>query len=301
MPQVRFTRYGSSNAAPRPAPARPVLSPPTALLAPIVPNELVATPSVRKAYFVGQIIDPTHPELMYRPGIVYREEIPERWNRNPLASRGAVTGVIAAVPDPAILPPSSAEQQQLIAQQRRVMELLSAANADLDRRIGAKVETSAAPSTAAVTATPPNANESGIGRAPNEAAATLRPTSARPAPAVSAPSRVDLSRALVPNADGAIELSPEILDEVDRSEPNPFVKRYQAQTIYRDIVIEVTGTSPGPRPTASVSGRLVNVGDVWEGFVIAAITRDAVYLQKDVFLLQIPLARQRGVTLRLPQ
>lgn len=311
MPPIRFTRYGAPNPAQRPAPTpvKPAPSTPAAVAAnlpapAIIANELVTTPSVRKAYFVGQIIDPAHPELMYRPGVVYREEIPERWNRNPAANRGAVMGVIAAVPDSALLPPSSPEQQQMIAQQRRVMELLAGTNADLNRQLAdakASLASGVSHAAEAPTATPTNsqAPESPTGPLISSPAARTPPGAASAATAARGP--VDLSRALVPNADGAIELSPEILDEVDRSEPNPFVKRYQAQTTYREVLVEVTGTSPGPRPTASVNGRLVNIGDSWEGFVVAAITRDAVYLQKDVFLLQIPLARQRGVTVRLPQ
>lgn len=116
-----------------------------------------------------------------------------------------------------------------------------------------------------------------------------------------APTPPDLSRALVPNADHAIELSPEILDAIDRSEPNPFVKRFQSQTTFRNILVKVSGTSLGPRPTASVNDRLLNVGDIWEGFTVAAIARDAVFLRKDGFLLQIPVARPKGVTIRLPQ
>lgn len=280
LPKVRLTHRGApssppSPVAPAPAPAGAAIS-----------NELVATPSVRKAYYVGQLIDPAHPELMYRPGIVYREETPERWNRNPVANRGAVTGVVSALPDPEILPLASAEQQQLITQQQKVLQLL--ADSNRTREAAGEQRPAAGPEPASF--------------APSDSTDVARSTQggAAVAPAINQ-SPLNLSRALVPNADGAIELSPEILDEVDRSEPNPFVKRHQAHTQYREIIVAVTGTAPGPRPTASVNGRLLNVGDPWEGFVVAAITRDAVYLQRDVFLLQIPFAREHGITIRLPQ
>ena len=268
-------------------------------------NEQVATPSVRKAYYVGQIIDPAHPELMYRPGIVIREEVPERWNRNPSATRGIATGVIAAVPDPAVLPPGSPEMEQMIVQQRKVMQLLSDRNDDLAHELAdAKSANNATvPGAApAATTTPPQpvVGDTAAGSPSGPGVPALPAT--MPAPSIfTAKGRLDLTRALVPNADGMIELSAEILDEVDRSEPNPFVKRYQSQTTFREIVINVSGTSLGPRPTASVNGRLLNIGDAWEGFTVAAITRDAVYFQKDVFLLQIPLARTSGVAVRVPQ
>jgi hypothetical protein len=286
LPKIRLSRYGAATAAavaPLPAPAIGSGIP--------VPNEFVATPGVRKAYYVGPMIDPAHPELMYRPGIVYRQEVPERWNRNPTAWRGAVSGVIAAVPDPAILPPASAEMEQLVAQQRRVMQLLSESNVDLRRRVEAvNPETEKpAPESAASTVT----KQGAVPPAGPVTALTTTLPAAR--------ASVDLSRALVPNADGAIELSAEILDPVDRSEPNPFVKRYQSQTTFRDLLVTVTGTSLGPRPTASVNGRLLNIGDAWEGFTVAAIARDAVSFQKEVYLLQIPLARASGVTVRLLQ
>ena len=270
-----------------------------------IPNEPITTPGIRKAYFVGQIIDPTHPELMYRPGIVYREELPERWNRNPTASRGAATGVIATVPDPAILPPSSPEMEQMIVQQRKVLQLLSDRNDDLARELAdVKSENTAAlPAPPPATTTALLSPVAGDNAAPAPSGPVLPPLPATmPAPsAFTVKGRLDLTRALVPNADGMIELSAEILDEVDRSEPNPFVKRYQSQTTFREIVITVSGASLGPRPTASVNGRLLNVGDAWEGFTVAAITRDAVYFQKEIFLLQIPLARTSGVTVRVPQ
>lgn len=280
LPPVRFTRYG---APPRAAVVPAAINPP-GQHSPAAPAP-ITTPSIRKAYYVGPIIDPAHPELLYRPGIVYREELPERWNQNAQGVRGAVTGTISSAPDPAILPPSSPEQQQLIAQQQRVMQLLAESNSDLTREVAdlrdGKVEqTPAAPLAEIAEKTPE------VAKVPKSI-----PT---------AEAALDLSRALVPNADGAIELSPEILDEVDRTEPNPFVKRYQPQATYRQMTVEVTGTSSGPRPTASINGRLVNVGDAWESFVVAAITRDAVYLRKDAFLLQIPIARQRAVTLRMP-
>lgn len=284
MPDIRFTRYGAP--APQPAGKSPPAPPPQVSQGIPIANEWVATPSVRKVYYVGQLIDPAHPELMYRPGIVVREEVPERWNRNPIARRGTISGTLAAVPDPAVLPPSSPELEQMIAQQRKVMELLADSNAELAQRLSGSIP------------------ETGAESEPSPATASTGIESGSPAflsnpPAVFS-GRVDLGRALVPNADGAIELSPEILDEIDRSEPNPFVKRFQSQLSFREIVVTVTGTSLGPRPTASINGRLVNVGDQWEGFGVAAITRDAVYLQKELFLLQIPLARSAGITVRLP-
>jgi hypothetical protein len=291
LPKIRFTRYG---APPAPvAAAAPVAAPVVPAGIP-VPDERVVTPGLRKAYYVGQMIDPAHPELMYRPGIVYRQEVPERWNRNPTASRGTVAGVIAAVPDPAVLPPGSPELEQLVAQQRRVLELLSETNADLRRQLAG--EPAAASSKAPTAATAPATAAPAGQEKPDAKVESLPPASppqTRAAPA-------DLARALVPNADHAIELSPEILDAVDRSEPNPFVKRFQPQTAFRDLLVTVSGTSLGPRPTASVNGRLLNPGEVWEGFTVAAITRDAVFLRKDGFLLQIPVARTRGVTVRLP-
>jgi hypothetical protein len=289
LPKIHFTRYG---APPVPtAAAAPAIVPAPSAGTP-VPNESVVTPGLRKAYYVGQIIDPAHPELMYRPGVVYRHEVPERWNRNP-GARGAVSGVISALADPAILPPSSPELEQLIAQQRRAMQLLSATNEELRRQVEELTDDPEAAEKVESAAARP---------APAAAPAAVPPVASAPtAPAAAAPGPPDLSRALVPNADGAIELSREILDAVDRSEPNPFVKRFQPQLAFRDLVITVNGTALGPRPTASVNGRLLNLGDAWEGFSVAAITRDAVFLQKEIFLLQIPLARTSGVTVRLPQ
>ena len=293
-------RADSAQRASAPAPSTPPSAASSSGMP--IPNEPITTPGIRKAYYVGQLIDPAHPELMYRPGVVFREELPERWNRNPTAARGAVSGVIAAVPDPAILPPSSPEMEQMIAQQRKVMQLLSDRNDDLAHALAdAKSENAAtvAALNQAATAAPPPPVASDTAAASPSGPGLAPPPATMPAP--SAFGRLDLTRALVPNADGMIELSAEILDEVDRSEPNPFVKRYQSQTTFREIVINVSGASLGPRPTASVNGRLLNVGDTWEGFTVAAITRDAVYFQKEIFLLQIPLARTSGVTVRVPQ
>jgi len=67
------------------------------------------------------------------------------------------------------------------------------------------------------------------------------------------------------------------------------------------LQIAVTGTAPGPRPTATVNGRLVNTGDTWESFKVVGIERDSIYLYRAPFLLQIPLAREQPVTVRIPQ
>jgi len=300
LPNVRFV-----GRAPSTVPVTGSVAPEVIATGVPIASEWVATPGVRKAYYVGQIIDPAHPELLYRPGIVIREEVPERWNRNPSATRGIATGVIAAVPDPAVLPPGSPEMEQMIVQQRKIMQLLSDRNGDLARELADAKSASTATATApapAATAPPPQPIVAETAAGSPSGAVFPPQTATIPAPSViAAKGRLDLTRALVPNADGMIELSAEILDEVDRSEPNPFVKRYQSQTTFREIVISVSGTSLGPRPTASVNGRLLNIGDAWEGFTVAAITRDAVYFQKEVFLLQIPLARTGGVTVRVPQ
>lgn len=278
--------------APPSAPTTPGTSGP----ATIVPSDAITTPSLYKAYYVGQIIDPTHPELMYRPGVVYRQELPERWNRNPAATRGAVAGVISAVADPASLAPFSAEQQQLIAQQRQALELLADDNAQLRAAVKPADETAPDAKDAPREGTTPE-SEASPATAQPEAVAAAKAADDLPA----SPEKFDFNKALTPNSDGAIVLSPELLEQIDRNEPNPFVRRHQLETQFRDLQIAVTGTAPGPRPTATVNGRLLNNGDAWEGFKVVGIARDSIYLFRAPFLLQIPLAREHPVTVRIPQ
>lgn len=288
----------------RPVPPSPQnvapLAAPTAPEPSALPAEAVAIPGLYKAYYVGQIIDPAHPELMYRPGVVYRQESAERWNRNPAATAGAVSGVIGAVTDPARLAPFSAEQQQLIAQQREALALLADDNARLTASSAATTPNADTPDTTpAVHESPTPATTPTVDLAvdPLPIAPPAPPADAEP---IAAAKAYDFNRALIPNSDGIIVLSPELLEQIDRNEPNPFVRRHQLATQFRDITLALTGTAPGPRSSCTVNGRIYNNGDSLEGFRVVGIARDAVYLERGPFLLQIPLARERPVVVRIP-
>jgi len=276
-----------------PAPIAPTAAAPISV-------ENVMTPGLVKAYYIGQIIDPSHPELMYRPGVVYREELSPRWNRNPSASGGAFSGVVSGVPDPAHLAPFSAEQQQLIAQQRQALELLSDDN-DRLRATVAKQEAAAAPAADTTTLPPEHVPEAPAEQPATAPAIPDAPAPVAPAAAPVAGEQLDFNKCITPNSDGAIILSPELLDQVDRNEPNPFVRRHQLETQFHEVQIALTGTATGPRPSATVNGRIVNNGDLVEGFKVVGIARDSIYLHRGPFLMQIPLARERPVSVRIPQ
>lgn len=73
------------------------------LPASIAPTESVRYPEVVRAYQVGRLVDPAHPELMVEAHPVYRLEVSPRWNLHP-GSSGA-TNLLNPPPDAAFAPP----------------------------------------------------------------------------------------------------------------------------------------------------------------------------------------------------
>jgi hypothetical protein len=71
----------------------------------VTPAESVRYPEVVRAYQVGRLVDPAHPELMDETHPVYRLEVSPRWNLHPGSPNAA--NLLNPPPDAAYTPPQT--------------------------------------------------------------------------------------------------------------------------------------------------------------------------------------------------
>jgi len=103
--------------------------------------------------------------------------------------------------------------------------------------------------------------------------------------------------ALVPNADGVIDLT---APAAKPGEPvNPFAVRAAPDGTIREVLLHVSGLIAGPRACAVINERLVQAGDVVETFRIERVDPEAVSLRLGSQRLRLPLS-EKPVRVRLP-
>jgi hypothetical protein len=139
------------------------------------------------------------------------------------------------------------------------------------------------------------------------AAQAGRMESPRPAvpsvpPPPAAPPRPNLG-VLKPNAQGVIDLiAAEPPPEIEPI-PNPFRDRPAAALSTREVPVLVSAVLAGGEPGQDcgiINGQLVSVGDVVEGFTLAAVAAETIELRNDRATLEVPV-QDRPVLLRLPR
>ena len=108
----------------------------------------------------------------------------------------------------------------------------------------------------------------------------------------------NLETALMPNADGLIDLT--ATDSAAANEPvNPFAVRNLPEGKTREVTLRVGGIIAGPMPCAVINDRLVQTGETVDAFTIESIQGDAVLLRRADQRLRLPVA-EKPVRIRLP-
>lgn len=168
------------------------------------------------------------------------------------------------------------EQPPQVVRQRRHIEALIAQNEALAGRVR-ELESQPKPVVGVV---PP---------LPNPAPSV---TSAPPAASASEPAA---EPALVPNAEGLLDLTAVRTGD----ETNPFAVRTLPPESVREVSLRVGGIVRGPSPCALINGRPVQAGDRIESLDVVRIESAAVLLRRGSELLRLPLT-EKPVRIRLP-
>lgn len=105
-----------------------------------------------------------------------------------------------------------------------------------------------------------------------------------------------LEPALVPNAEGVLDLT--ALASNDREEGNPFAVVPVANTA-REVTLHLSGVIGGVRASAVINDRLVETGDVVESLTVERIEDRSVLLRFGETKLRIPVG-ESAVRVRLP-
>ncbi len=101
---------------------------------------------------------------------------------------------------------------------------------------------------------------------------------------------VDPEPALMPNADGVIDLSS--VAAPASGEVNPFAVRAAPAQPSREIELRITGIMAGAKPGAIINGQLLEPGAVVEGLILARIEPGAVILTLGRHRLRAPLSAE---------
>jgi hypothetical protein len=112
----------------------------------------------------------------------------------------------------------------------------------------------------------------------------LVPTPPAPPPELS----VDPEPALMPNADGLIDLTS--VDVPAASEVNPFAVRSAPAQPPREIELRITGILAGAKPCAIINGQLVEPGGTVEGLILKRIEPAAVIFTLGRHRLRAPIS-----------
>jgi hypothetical protein len=134
---------------------------------------------------------------------------------------------------------------------------------------------------------------------PSAPAPAADPTPAPAAP--ESPSKAPI--AMVPNADGLLDLTHLGETGEDDPIPNPFRLRYHPAAEVREVRLEIGSVLVGGRAgdaSAIVNGQVVSPGDSLEGLKVASIDGDALELVRDGVRVRLPVG-DRAFTLRLPR
>lgn len=127
------------------------------------------------------------------------------------------------------------------------------------------------------------------------------PAAPAPVPVVAAdpvappPKPAEPEPALLPNADGVLDLAALRVGD----ESNPFAVRAVAPESVREITLQLDGIVHGPVSCAVVNGRTVQAGDRLESLDVVRVESGALLLRHGSELLRLPLT-EKPVRVRLP-
>jgi hypothetical protein len=98
--------------------------------------------------------------------------------------------------------------------------------------------------------------------------------------------------ALMPNADGVIDLAAVLTETKPGDEVNPFAVRSIPTEAVREITLRVTGLIHGATPCALVNGRAVQPEEGVESLTLVRIETDAALFRHGPHLLRLPVSAQ---------
>jgi len=102
--------------------------------------------------------------------------------------------------------------------------------------------------------------------------------------------RIELPPAIMPTADGLIDLTSLVLDP--DSEINPFAVRTNASTTPREVILHVGGIIHGPISCVIVNEHTMQPGDVIESLILEDVEPNAALFRYQGHLVRVPVAAQ---------
>lgn len=212
----------------------------------------------------------------------------------------AVTGCQSA-PRPAPLPvaapaavvaPSLDLQEKTLRQQQHIQALIAQNEALLTRVRELETPPPAPPPAPVPAVLPP---------------AVLQPVAAVPPPSAPAtpttqavsPPPPPVEPAILPNADGVIDLTALLTQTRDGEDINPFAVRSLPADAIREVTLHVQGVIGGAAPCALINQRAVQPEQTIESLTLVGIEPNAVLVRHAGHLLRLPVA-EKSVRIRLP-
>lgn len=133
--------------------------------------------------------------------------------------------------------------------------------------------------------------------------ASVAPATILPAPPPAAPAMPvappNHEPAIMPNADGLIDLTAAEATSNANEPVNPFAVRSLPDGKFREVTLRVGGIIAGMTPCAVVNERLVQTGEAIDAFTVESIEADTVVLRHADQRLRLPVA-EKPVRVRLP-
>jgi hypothetical protein len=244
-------------------------------------------------YYVGPAVDPAHPHLLTTGGDVVIREQPERWNVTGRAKPSAAWsayGPITSRPSSAFHPdPVAADYAQKLAQATKIVSLLGARAEQLEEE-NKKLKKAPSPNVTAQPAAGPII--AAVGGSSEAVTVTNQTTSTQ------AEQNPDLIT-LLPNSEGVIDMRLAVGNSIAGGSSNPFASRWTTKTTAQNLSLRISSLAIGSPSSITLNGKLISVGDSYEGFRLHTVDRDGVYLQRDGFLLRVPMG-EAPVQVRLP-
>lgn len=215
-----------------------------------------------------------------------------------LLGAGCQTAAHRAAPTapPPLSAPSLDSQEKTLRQEQQIQALI-AQNEALHARVhelesAPLPQTPAQPEPPVITViepkAPPPAPAPTPGTLPTSVLTVLPPTVP---PAV-------VESALMPNADGVIDLAAVHTDAKPGDEVNPFAVRSLPPDAIHEITLRVTGLIHGATPCALVNGRAIQPDEAIESLTLVQVEPEAALFRHGPHLLRVPVSAQ-PVRLRL--
>lgn len=213
----------------------------------------------------------------------------------------AVTGCQSAprpapLPVPAPLPsaaPSLELQEKALRQQQHIQALIAQNEALLARVRELETAPPVSPSPPVPAVLPPALLQPVAAEPVN-----LAPVSASAPPAPSVPPPL-AEPAILPNADGLIDLTALLTQPRDGDDVNPFAVRSLPADAIREVTLHVQGVIGGAAPCALINQRTVQPEQTIESLSLAGVEANAVLVRHAGHLLRLPVA-EKPVRIRLP-